>query len=289
MSDRIAKLALGTVQFGLGYGIANQRGQVLPHEVREILARAHDAGVRTLDTAIAYGDSERVLGESMPPEHAFRVVTKLPANTRADEVDARLSESFARLRVTPYAVLLHDVATFRRDPAVFQALAEHRARGATARIGVSFYRPQDLEDVLRSSVPIDLVQIPFSVVDRRFEPLLRELRARGVEVHARSVFLQGLLTLPAERVPSRLEAILPTLRALGRIAADLEATPIEIALTFVLSHRGIDAAVVGVDGVDHLCEHLRTADRSFEAGAVEDATRGLALDDERILLPTNWS
>ena len=72
------KLGLGTVQFGMNYGMSNLRGRTPPAEVDHILRLAADNGVQVLDTAAVYGDSEVVLGKLLAPDHDFRIVTKIP-------------------------------------------------------------------------------------------------------------------------------------------------------------------------------------------------------------------
>lgn len=95
-----SKLALGTVQFGLEYGINNQAGQVSPEAIARILSECRLHGVDTLDTARTYGTSEAVLGQQ--DLTGLRVVTKLkPGVGSVGEARESLESSFFALSPDP--------------------------------------------------------------------------------------------------------------------------------------------------------------------------------------------
>ena len=194
------RLALGTVQFGLDYGVANTAGQVAPDEVASILALAQQMGIRTLDTAINYGQSESVLGQCGVGQ--WQVVTKLPALPEAvgdvaDWVQMHMRQSLARLGVARvHAVLLHRPQDLlgTQGRALLAELKDLQLQGLAAKIGISVYSPEELE-VFFGLHRFDIVQAPFSILDQRLQTSgwVAKLHAMGVEVHTRSAFLQGLL------------------------------------------------------------------------------------------------
>lgn len=276
-----ARLALGTVQFGLDYGITNAAGRVPEEEVGAILALAAAAGIDLLDTATAYGDSEVVLGRLAAP--SFRVVTKIggPPARFADAVRA----SAARLGRAPYAVLLHDARALLRPGGeeVARGLEALRASGLAPRIGLSAYTPGVLAAAVAMVRP-DLVQLPFSVLDRRFERTgwLERLKSAGAEVHARSLFLQGALL--AGRTPPRLAFAAGHLDAFRDACAAAGLGPLQACLSAGLA-APLDRLVVGVTSRAELEAVL---DAAATAGPLPAAFDRLAAADEALLDPSRW-
>jgi len=191
------KLALGTAQFGFPYGIANASGQVCLDEAAAILDQAWKAGFRVLDTAIAYGDSEACLGEV--GIRGFNIITKLPAvpencDDIAGWVHGQIAASLGRLRVASmHGVLLHrpDQLLSRDGKVLFRALQSLKDNGQAQKIGVSINAPRELEE-LTAQYRFDLVQAPFSLIDRRLQTTgwLQRLKEAGMEIHTRSAFVQ---------------------------------------------------------------------------------------------------
>ena len=203
-----ARIVLGTAQFGLDYGIANAGGAPDDAEAARILALAREAGVLSLDTAIAYGDSEARLGRLGVA--GFQVMTKLPAMPAdcadaAAWVRAQVDGSLARLRVERLdALSLHRPAEALgpRGPDLLGALDSERSAGRIGGIGVSVYAPEELGPLF-DAYAFDRVQAPGNVFDRRLRQSgwSSNLRAMGRALDLRSCFLQGLLLLPAARRP----------------------------------------------------------------------------------------
>lgn len=285
------RLVLGTAQFGLPYGIANARGQISQDEVRRLLCVAWEEGVRTLDTAIAYGTSEAVLGEALGPEPGlgFRVVTKVPKGTSGSDVAYLLDGSRARLRRPLLdAVLAHDASALLTDPNLLEALTEAKESGGVGAVGASFYCVEDLERLLDANVPLDLVQLPFSVLDQRFRRVLPRLAETGIEVHVRSVFLQGLLLLEPAALKPYFGSVAPIIRRLRELAEEAGLALPALLLSYALMVPGIDRVVIGVDGVDNLREDLRALGGRDQVRPLLGVLDGLASTDEDMLLPTRW-
>lgn len=253
------KLALGTVQFGLEYGIANQSGRVRPEDVKSILEKALAQGVDTLDTAIAYGNSESTLGQAGAGN--WRIVTKLPAisdgcNDIAGWVEAQIEGSLKRLGISQlHAVLLHrpEQLLGKVGKSLAAALQDLKAQGIARKIGVSVYGPEQL-DSLRSEMQFDLVQIPLNILDRRFvgSGWARRLKAQGAELHVRSVFLQGLLLMPPTQRPEKFARWNDVWAEWARWLDETGLTPLEACLGYVLGIEEVDRIVVGVDSAKQL-------------------------------------
>ncbi len=282
------KLALGTVQFGMQYGIANTGEQTGQAEVERILAYALQSGVDMLDTAVTYGDSEACLGAA--GVDGFRVVTKLPAEM-GDDVESwvfeHLKASLKRLRTDRvYGLLLHRSQQLLGDGGqlLAKALARLKAEGLVAKVGVSIYDPKELE-LVTQACPIDLVQAPLNVFDRRLmtSGWLQRLHDDGVEVHVRSVFLQGLLLMPRNRVPNKFSPWSALFDRWHAWLAERHANATEACLAFV-NHPMVDRAVIGVDNLAQFKEVLQAS-----RGAAVKELPDLACNDTKLVNPSNWN
>ncbi len=285
------KLALGTVQFGMAYGVANKRGQITFAEAREILLRAWAAGIDTLDTAIAYGESEAILGTIGVGQ--WKVVSKLSESpARCEDIAAwvrsEVAGSLNRLKVPKlHALLLHRSQELLapHGVALYAALTELKTNGFVDKIGVSVYGPEELEAVW-SRFRLDIVQAPFNILDRRLvsSGWLRRMYEAGTEVHVRSVFLQGLLLMSSEE---RL-ASFGNWQDLwskwdGWLMAE-KLSPLQACLNFALSQPEIDRVIVGVDSISNLIEIL-----SLPSKNSIEFPNYLKSVDSRLINPSKWT
>ena len=284
------RLALGTVQFGLPYGIANQGGQVARSEVKAMLWVAAANGINTLDTAIAYGESEACLGEVGIQD--FRVVTKLPAvPDGCDDVSGwiqkQVSSSLSRLGVSKlYGLLLHRseqlLGLSGKD--IYQALQGLKDSGQVEKMGVSIYSPSELEAIAKL-FRLDLVQAPFNLLDRRLGTTgwLQRLKDANVEIHARSAFLQGLLLMPQAALPSKFTPWNDLWERWHKWLSVHDVSAVQACLACLLAYPEIDRVVVGADSVSQL-EQIISAAR----GAVLDNVPDLRCEDENLINPSRW-
>jgi aryl-alcohol dehydrogenase-like predicted oxidoreductase len=274
----------------LPYGIANRTGQVTLAQAGEILAYARSCGVDTVDTAVAYGDSERRLGELGVRD--WRVISKLPSMPNAcNDVTAWVEEcvraSLERLALQRlYGLLLHRPRQLLEEQGqeLYAALLRLKRRGVVEQIGVSIYSPNDL-DVLWPRFELDLVQAPFNVFDRRVAESgwLKRLRDSGAEVHTRSVFLQGLLLAADADRPAKFRAWQPLWNAWRRWLTEQGVSALEACLAFVLSHTEIDRVIVGVDSLAQLRQILAHA-----GSAAPMAPIALSCADLELIDPSIW-
>ncbi len=277
------RLGIGTVQFGQAYGISNRRGQVPLDEVHEILSRAARTGVGLLDTAANYGEAEQVL--SQMDTSAFRIVSKTISVTRGVEaVVARARQSVKSLgRVD--LLLVHAAKDLQgpRGVELWRALRELKAEGIVGGIGISTYVADDPTGLAERFRP-DAMQVPFSLLDQRLlrNGSLARLKELGVEIHARSLFLQGLLFM--EVPPEKLNYAAPMLNAARARIAAAGVTTLAAALGFVLSRPEVEVAVIGMTARKQLEEILKAV-----AEPLPDLDwASFALEDARVLTPSLW-
>jgi aryl-alcohol dehydrogenase-like predicted oxidoreductase len=292
MALRRVKLGLGTVQFGRAYGVSNNAGRVPAGQAEKIIVRALTAGVRYFDTAAAYGEAEAIVGARVAAEHGVRVVTKLSPIGSPDrrEIRSKVRAEFARslqaLRARClYGLLLHRPADLfsPNGTEVFATLAQLRSDGLVERIGVSVYEADEIEAVL-SRFPIDIVQLPASVFDQRLVRLLGTLRARGIEVHVRSIFLQGLMLMEPANLPVGLRDFTDHLAQFRAELQKAGVTPVAAAVAFARQLE-VDCVVVGVTGLHELDELLAAWSAPFPDNF---AFSRFAFTNERLLNPSHW-
>ncbi len=286
------RLALGTVQMGVPYGIANPHGQVPAQEALAILELADRSGVDTLDTAQGYGESEAIIGRFLraQPHARFRIVSKFGPPEGSRTLAALLQQTLQSLGVAGvYGFLVHDFDWLRQNPRFWEELRRLRSRGGVEKVGFSVYRPGQLEWSLAQGWDFDLVQLPFNVFDRRFEGLLPELKARGIEVHSRSAFLQGLFFRDPELLPSHFDGVREKLRGLREWARRENHALPAVLLRFCLSRAEIDRVVIGVDSRLHFEENLAVlGEPTPPPGPETDLLEGLVETNEEVLLPFRW-
>ncbi len=290
-TETLSKLALGTVQFGLPYGVANQQGQVRRDQASLIIERARLAGIRTLDTAIAYGTSEQVLGSMDLSD--FDIVTKLPAlPDDCTDVDAwvasQLDQSLARLSVASVnGLMLHRPGQLleARGAELFQAMQSQRDQGRVERIGISIYAPAEL-DALCDRYHFDLIQAPFNIMDDRLAESgwLDRLHALGTSLHVRSVFMQGLLLMPEGTRPETFDRWTDRWQVWQTWLDDVGLTPLQACLRHALSVPQIEKVIVGVDSPTQLAEIIDAA-----GGHCPTRPNAIGCTDEALLNPSLWN
>lgn len=254
-----SKLVLGTVQFGLDYGINNDTGQVPLTEVTEILAYCKESGIEKIDTAAAYGNSEEVLKSSMGVEGNFKIISKLPPQVQPEEFLSEIRGSLSRLDINClYGLLFHHFPDFQNNPEPFLPRIHQAKRlGIVRGIGYSLYHESDAEWLLSQDFDVDFIQVPFSLFDRRFEKYFPEFKAKfKTEIHVRSVFLQGLYFLTPDQLPEGLKVFKHPLSDLRVFADQISVTVGEIALTVPLLNDMIDGVVIGIDNINQLKKNL---------------------------------
>lgn len=284
------KLALGTVQFGLTYGVANTGGQVTLTEAKKILDLARNFGIEMLDTAAEYGESESALGKI--GVCSFKVVTKLPSQIDdgkhvATWVKQCLKTSLRFLGAESiYGLLLHrsEQLTGPSGKQLFNAVNELKVAGLIKKFGVSIYDPSELDAVTQICMP-DIVQAPLNVLDRRLiaSGWLQKLHDSGVEVHIRSVFLQGLLLLPRQNIPEKFKLWTSLFDSWHTWQVEHSADPLVVSLAAVSGYL-INRVIVGVDSPNQLQQIVQAAEKCNT-----ESYPDLSCDDLNLIKPSNWN
>ena len=294
------KLCLGTVQFGMDYGIQGGRKPTVSEAV-EIMGMAVDGGVDALDTAAAYGEAEKAIGRFLSMRPGVRagmfLVSKFGTNVfdgvqrgeYASRLGAAARQSLGRLGTDRLDAYICHVATAVRDDAVIEAMASVKSEGLARKVGFSVYETDEAMAAIDSGA-VDFLQVPYSVLDQRMARagVFEKAAAHGVEVHARSAFVQGLALMDADAVPDWLDGARRLARSLEGLCADAGTTRRRLALAFVRRRRGISHLVFGVDGSRQLGEVLADFRAPVADEVLDEAERIFADVDPRLVMPNKW-
>ena len=280
-----SKLSLGTVQFGLDYGVTNQNGQVTIDTARNILNIAKQSNIRTLDTASLYGNSEQVLGEIGIND--YQVITKTTfLKDDVNEVIVNFYKSLERLnRDKVEGLLIHNIGDIENNQfdTLFSKLNELKKEGLIGKIGFSTYTPEQI-DFLLNTFDFDLIQVPFNVFDNRLivGGQLKRLKNKGIEVHVRSVFLQGLL-LDFNSLGGYFSNWKKKFDDYQKIVKDSELSLLEYALNFALNVEEIDRVLVGVNNQKQLTDIVEASQKK-----INNSLLPFPINDLNLINPSLW-
>ncbi|MGI6794574.1 aldo/keto reductase [Bacteroides sp. KG68] len=275
----LSKLILGTVQFGCQYGI-NSVGRPSIEQVSRILSEAKRRGIKILDSSAAYGNAEEILG-SVKAGNNFKIVSKYP---KCDKPVADAFNNSLKVLGTNhlYGYLLHHFEVYCENKAIWNDFVRFQKEGKVDRIGFSLYEPWELDIILNDGIPFSLIQIPYNVFDRQFEPYFQRLKEMDVEIHVRSTFLQGLFFKDRNALPLKLEPLKKHLLKLDEYAADKGLSVSDLALNYNLQNPYIDGVLIGVDNREQLMQNLKS---------VLDIDINIQIDvqEQDLLKPINWN
>lgn len=288
------KLGLGTAQFGLDYGISNIIGKNTHDEITEILKHAANLGLQLLDTSPDYGNSEDALGKCITKTTKFKIITKTPVfgngNITQKSVDYLIEcfmQSLKNLKCKKlYGLLIHEANNLlvKDGMLLVKAMEGLKDKGLIDKIGVSVYSPSQIDALLDMFKP-DIVQLPLNVFDQRLikSGHFMKLKKYNIEIHVRSVFLQGLLLMEKNNVPSWFNPIKHQIDDYFNYLTESNISPLVAALSFVRNIKEIDYVLVGVNSVQHLIDVVQ----AYKNGIDEDFSR-FAIYDEKYVNPTLW-
>jgi Predicted oxidoreductases (related to aryl-alcohol dehydrogenases) len=277
------KLALGTAQFGLNYGVSNTVGKVSDHQLQQILQVAAAAGITLLDTAQAYGDAESRLG--MMSTEDFQVISKLAPGITAATAQATVYQSLQQLKQPRlYGLMLHRTQDY--SPELWQKLQFMQSTGLIGKLGISVYTPEELDAWYAHDPLPSLVQLPANLLDQRFlrSGWLDRLKDAECEIHVRSVFLQGLLLMPPTQRPHRFSRFNAQFNSFDTLAQQYGRLNLALAIQYAMPQ--IDRFVIGCCSAAELSDIIKACQQAPILNTSELAS--LMSDDIQLLNPALW-
>lgn len=289
--DALSKLSLGTVQFGMDYGVTNQKGQPTQNEVNKIVEYVTSQGINCFDTAQAYGTSEEVLGKALH-RNEF-IVSKIKSDVFNQGFEQSIKSSLKRLDVESlYSLLLHDMKIFYKDYALLEEKVDlEKAQGHFKHFGVSIYSKEDFDMAINSDF-VDIIQLPFNLFDQRAiaEKWFERAKEKNKLVFIRSVFLQGLLLMGVEDVPSKLSAAIEYINQLDLVCKKYSMTRLEICLAFVEALAQDSILLFGCDSINQAQANLNLYNnyKALDKSQILEIIEIFGEVSKDIYMPTNW-
>lgn len=292
---KFSKIQLGTVQFGLDYGIANTSGKPSYESVRDIISAAVSGGINTLDTAAAYGDSEVIIGKVLTElnlHDRVRIISKIPPLS-VGNIDAAEAEKFITGSVENSLRRLQrdylDVCLFHReeDLIYIDILRKLEARGLIRGCGVSLDSAEYCEQALNRK--IEFIQLPYNILDKRFDAFFSEAMARNVKIFTRSLYLQGLLLMPEDRINPGISEVIPVRRKLEQLAKSAGMSMAQLCAGFVLSNPAVTSILTGVDSLAQLQENIALISQgALPMELLRQIKEIVPVFSESVIRPSRW-
>jgi aryl-alcohol dehydrogenase-like predicted oxidoreductase len=273
-----SKLAIGTVQFGLDYGISNSDGKPHLHEIESILELAFESKIELLDTAIAYGEAQQIIGQINA--NRFHIVTKFLLDSQNDSFEKQFQNSLHNLKTGHlYGLLAHRPMDVVDHPVIWDKMNTLKYNQKIKKIGFSFDSPEDYYIVNENSFFPDIVQVPYNYFDDRFADIIKELKDKGCEIHVRSAFLQGLFFTNTNQLPTFFEEVKDLVTKLQKEHGTSLAAAL---LRFVLENKFVDKVVIGIQNRYQLQNIL---DSLVNAPKLKELKKKI---NHKILRPSLW-
>lgn len=282
-------IILGTVQFGVKYGINNHTDKPTDNQVFEILETAWDKGVNTLDTADAYGDAIRII--SSYHQHSgklFNINTKFK-NLDGISINSKIKSDLLSLHCPQINTLFfHSYTEYKNSNHILLELLKAKEEGLISSIGVSVYSNEELLHVI-NDLNIDVIQLPFNLFDNDFQraKLLKIAKGKRKKVQVRSVFLQGLFFMNTKEVPEKLEILKPWLEKIEKLSELSYMSKESLCLLYPNAQDYIDEIIIGVDTKIQLLSNIKSL-KLFLPPSIKSEIDQISIIPSSILYPPNW-
>lgn len=252
------KITLGTAQLGMKYGINNKIGKPGKNEAFKILDYAYENGIKSFDTAKAYGESEKIIGDWIKINNIKEIYITTKVSSLKD-LDLLLEESLNNLKINKIDYLLcHDFNSYyENEKSNYEKIIKFKNKNYIDNFGLSLYEPNEYD--LLNNKNIDTLQIPMNIFDQRFLKgnILKDMKQNNIVIFVRSIFLQGLFFMEIEKIPKKLEKIQEYLKVLNSFIIENQISKESLLFNFVNNVKEVDSIIFGVDNVEQLKNNLK--------------------------------
>tara|TARA_B100000963_G_scaffold350776_1_gene361469 strand:- start:323 stop:1177 length:855 start_codon:yes stop_codon:yes gene_type:complete len=283
------KLAIGTAQWGMEYGINNSLGIVKDCEIEKMKSFLIQENITMIDSARSYGNSEKKIGKLF--NNDFKIVSKFGNVNKFGSIKDQLDHSLRNLKLKfIYGYLFHDTKELINNLKLWDDLKSLKEMNRVKKIGFSIYEINDLEYLIENKCIPDIIQLPYNILDRKFEKYLPNLKKMNIEIHARSIFIQGLVFMELSHIDNRLKVLKKPLKLLKKIASDSSNSLDHIALQYVLLNNYIDYMVIGFDNFIQLKQIVNKLNKPINNDIFKKIKKiELNKIEKKYINPSNWN
>tara|TARA_B110000003_G_C16617586_1_gene521872 strand:- start:229 stop:1101 length:873 start_codon:yes stop_codon:yes gene_type:complete len=287
----IDKVILGTAQFGQDYGVNNKVGKPSLNDAIELLNYAYKCGIRTLDTAEAYGNAHKIIGKYhlLNPNSKFNIISKFSNNNETDLIE-KIFLFIKELKIDKFkSILFHSFESYKTNLTKIEILRKNKQfNDKVISIGVSIYTNDEFEDLINDKL-VDLVQIPFNLLDNFTykSNLIKKAKDNGIEIHVRSVFLQGLFFKESSQ-NSISKSLETEINIIKKIALDLNIPLNVLAMNYCLQQDSIDNVLIGVDCKAQLQKNLSGISKIIPKKYINQIN-AIEIKNRDLLNPSLWN
>ena len=286
------RIGIGTVQWGQGYGLGSKNGSVPIDDLDRIVKKALEENVSCIDTSQNYGIAESLIGQYV--KGAIPVVTKI--TVMADKtklVDAyrdlhisinRSKKNLKTKQLESFLVHNPDFLKSNNVQVYIDALKKLKDNNVVKKIGISVYNEQEITSAIKLMSP-DIIQVPINVFDQRLlkNGLLNEIKNNNCEIHARSIFLQGLLLLRCSELNNFFKPIATKIQNWQDFCKKENVSCTTAALNFIKNIDQVDVAIIGINSYQQFEQNLSNYKKDFNFDSSP-----FAIDNDRFIDPRKW-
>ncbi len=288
------KLILGTVQFGLDYGINNSIGKPTNKNIYKILDYAYENGIRTLDTAESYGNAHLIIGNYLKKnsKKKFKLISKLNSKQilNKGKLKFHIINKLKEFNIEYiHGYMIHDFKNFIQNEYLLKELESIKREGFINIVGISLYENDEIVNVINNYNNFDFIQVPFNLLDNetRRGKVLKLAKKKNIKIFSRSTFLQGLFFKQLNSFPSNLNPLKKYIKKIKNIQASSQTDINSIALNYCLSKKYIDKVLIGVESLSQLKKNLNDINNNNLDFKTE--IDKMIVEETSLLNPTNWN
>lgn len=283
------KLAVGTVQFGMKYGINNKRGKIPKKEVCKIIDIAIKNNIDTFDTTYTYGNAQDILGKyQINHSKKLNLISKVPINQEGsiNKIITITQKNFRSKHF--YCILIQNPNYYLKYKNDWKYILNLKKAGTVEKIGFSVNDPLEVKNILKSSIKPDIIQLTHNLFDRRYEKYFKPLSINGVEIYTRSVFLQGLLLKDPNKLSRYFSDIKYKLKILNELSKKTKIPVPAICLFFSLTNHYIKKVIIGVDSFKQFQKNIQYSRLKLKYSEFNSILSKLKVNDIKIINPVMW-
>jgi aryl-alcohol dehydrogenase-like predicted oxidoreductase len=288
----IDKLILGTAQLGMNYGI-NNYGKLSEDNVFDILEFAYNNNIKILDTAEIYGEALTLIGLFLKanPKKDFKIISKLSLDNKLQNNDIfQHLESNLKILNTKYyhGYMIHNFKDLKKYPEIYGQLQNAKTRGYINNIGISLYEEYEIIDVV-DNYNFDFIQVPFNLLDneKSKRDILKRAKNKKIDIHVRSIFLQGLFFTPNNKYSPQLKPLNKYIMKINEIAKANKTNLETLAIHYPVKKNYIDKIIIGVHDLKQFDKNIKILNSDIYVP--EDEIERIDVKEKELLKPYNWN